>query len=982
MEQVNWVFEVPAEAVPYLSSLLGWEIPYFPQSLDALRRAVLRRTVELQSLKGSRRAIINIFRLFGFEILISNLWWSSDGKRFIRPGESLPTPYEDEEIGIVEACQVDLLFDDYDTGGFGEFSIPLVYRPQEIAGFNFDAAVDGGDVTIEAYRVSKDSQAYTELVAIAANVQESPTTYGTGKCFTDSNGFQGHTTISGAMDGLDVLGFSQILISGKLGEPSDEIQTGQSPPVLSNTINLNRETNEVALTVNGYLDGEAIFAFAFYNRQDIIVPTVIQDLQSNRFDVQVLTDDLTEFADPVTLEFAIEFLFRLKAFHSLLNVIRLDIDLTESYEVTDWCVGGDTQQRYDIDAGMLQVPPAIIPDIPGELNDCTRLDPTTLGYKPEDILLRNRKLEALPEEFEAWKSLDDRTDTPSDAARLAPIIAAMGRADCLYTYSGQDRIAIQDRVELRDVERGPDPNANQQIIGLNKNTRMSPVDESSGGSFESTGSPASSNSDSSAYGSFTKEYTQIRTALCELDGSDYCYAGRVQDELLYRPTILEPEHWRCKPCSIGLGVGVFYTFPAYSTRTIPGTMKPCVPSNTEKILFSGEAPAENITYYQQGVQGEYLTASYNKPLPKKNQSWMGHLYRGYDTPQNQTLHYWNNVTMPSNNQQHNLALQRPSLEIEKTNLHFPGSRFLIMNALENDFTHPAYKHRPWDDEYSTVCGPVRCGPGPSFLNCVIEIDGTTGNEVMVFDDVDYTVRGNGLLPDIWSLGNDSGTAPGDLHYDSQDVIHSIFSEDADESPYVTLDQLCDYDDQGNFGELPISDGIANLTLGISTNGSKTEFYPYESRFSSYNDDCITGEVYDFADGYACERGYFTGSRPVYIPDYEEVLDCLGATGLVSFSVTPDTRGVWFQLGSGLLIGDGIRLDCGCQVVGCGETVSGTAGLGVEEAICSTDLYIDQDGDYDFNCDHLEIQRNMTLVEPIGVCSTTLDGTIPSLLELV
>jgi len=57
LRQVNWVYNISAEHIPYLSFILGWELPYFPQSVDSLRRAVLRNIVKLQKLKGCKRAV-------------------------------------------------------------------------------------------------------------------------------------------------------------------------------------------------------------------------------------------------------------------------------------------------------------------------------------------------------------------------------------------------------------------------------------------------------------------------------------------------------------------------------------------------------------------------------------------------------------------------------------------------------------------------------------------------------------------------------------------------------------------------------------------------------------------------------------------------------------------------------------------------------------------------------------------------------------
>jgi hypothetical protein len=81
------------------------------------------------------------------------------------------------------------------------------------------------------------------------------------------------------------------------------------------------------------------------------------------------------------------------------------------------------------------------------------------------------------------------------------------------------------------------------------------------------------------------------------------------------------------------------------------------------------------------------------------------------------------------------------------------------------------------------------------------------------------------------------------------------------------------------------------------------------------------------------------------------------------------------LGSGILNENGLRLDCGCLLVDCGGTE--TEG----DTICSADDFLDEDGFYDWHCDHLQVTQIMKNVEPMGACSIQLDGTIPSLLEL-
>lgn len=961
LESINWVFETPAEAIPYLSQLLGWDLPYFPKSLDKLRRAVLRRTVEFQNLAGSRRAIINLFRLFGFEILISNLWWSEDGERLIRPDQRLPFPYEDQKIYTVEFCQIDTILSDYQKNGFGVFSIPLIFRPQELAGLDdFTSLRNGGDITIDCYFVEVGSDAYNELIVISQEAQDNPSGYGedSGGCGADSNGFLIPTDITNRMNGLETIGYSQILISGKLGLAVDEVLLGPEIPLKKEGVSLDRETNLLNLVLNGALDFEGrtnrtprvVFSFATYKRQEFVVPDVLVDLQSNRFDIQVVTEDLTEFADPIFLEFAIEFLFRLKAFHSLLNKIIYSVELTETYEVTDWCAGGNITQRFDTDAGSLQVPPAIIPNLPTDINDCSRLDPKSLGYKSEDITLRLRKLANLPEEHASWELLDARSDQPVGSSRLAPMDEAPGREKCKYTHRGQDRI-VGERVELRTTQIGPSPNSGSMVAGFGSNPKVSPVETADSGGFSTSGPEVSSNNDSSGFGSFTREYADIRQPHCELDGAtDYCYKGRVDDELLYRPTVVNNETIVCKPCSIDLGVGTYYLFPTNSVMVVKGVKKPCPDSLTEYSQFSGQASGGNQRQHLNSTQNPYLTAPYDRPLEKN--SHLARLLRDYDQPTEETLHFTNRIGEPNGDQRFNLAIQRPSLNIQKPTLHLPGCRFARISALVDDFYHPEWDARPWDDDFSTHCGPkLICGTNePSFLNCT-KIVGSDDNEYLSYDEQPFQVLGNNLIPDIPSLGDHTlGT---DALFDESDVIHKVYMKDADAKEAIAFDGVCDYDTS-----VP-ENGIIEIENPL---------------FNSHNT-CNTGNLLDFADGYACE----SGNLPYVSEDighgglYDEVFKALGLPS-ISGTGAPDTLLVF--LNSGILVEAGLRLDCGCLLVECEE---GTDFVG--STICSADDFIDQDGFYDWECDHIQVDRIMKFEEAMGACSIQLDGTIPCLLEL-
>jgi hypothetical protein len=953
LASINWVYDVPAEAIPYLSQLLGWDIPYFPESLDNLRRAVLRRTVELQNLSGSRLAIQNIFRLFGFEILISNLWWSSDGYRLIRPGERLPFKYMSEEITILQKSQIDIILSDYDSNKFEELHIPLSFKPQERVGEeNYIALRNGGDITIDCYLVVKGSDAYNTLTNISEEIQKDPVNYGddSGGHRTDKNGFLIPVDISEKMSGKEISGYSQILIRGKLGRAADEVLVGPEIPLKKAGVAFDRDNNRIKLTLNGILNDnfsrtdKVVFAFATYKKEEIQVPDKIANLQSNRFDIQVLTETLAEFADPVFLDFAVEFLFRLKAFHSLLNKIIFRIELNETYEVTDWCVGGDVVQRYDTDAGTLQVPPAIIPDVPTDVNDCGRLNDNNLGYKDSDIILRLRKLANLPEEHAAWKLLDDRVILET-MTRLSLMDQADGRESCKYTHKGQDRI-IGQRIDKRTTEIGPSPNANGSASGFYSSIQESPIEEADNGRFD-TGSKASSNNDSSGYGSFTKEYTEVRIPHCELDNiTDYCYKGRVDEELLYRPTIVGDENFIFRQCNISLGTGAYYLYPVYSTMVVKGVKNPCLNSLASHSIFSGGSPTGNRKYYVESANGRYLEADYNKRLQRN--SHLSRLLRDYNQPSDYTLHFTNRIGRQNNDARQNLAIQRPSLNIDKPTLHLPGCRFPRMNALKDDFYHPEWTARPWDDDFSTHCGPKYvCGnKEPDFLNCAKIIVG--GNEFLLFDNKPFQALGNNLAPDISSLGEHSlGT---DATFSTSEVIHKVYMKDANSNEAITFEGVGDYDTS-----------VTNDTILID-----------RPIFQSHSK-CNTGEFIDFAEGYACESGTYAyeGEDVGRGGLFDEIFQALG----MPYDSSTDPNILLFLLGDGILSESGLRLDCGCAIVNCDGTDS-------SETICALSHFIDQDGELDWNPDHIDILSRMKLEETHGIRSMCLDGSIGSLLELV
>lgn len=848
-ESINWVFETPPEAIPYLSSILGWDLPYFPESLDKIRRSLLRRTVEFQNLVGSKRAVSSLFKLFGFDILVNNLWWSEDGTRLIEPDK--------DEIITTEYKQIDVLLKSEITR-FKEFEIPLLYRPQTKTGIDYKTLVDNGSIKIDTYTVKIGSEEETQLLNLIDEI-------------IDNNNFDNYPPS----------------ISHETTAITEE-ETNQR-------ITFNRETNYLTIKLGDIQNGYCVYSFASYTTYKTVVPEAIKDLQSNRFNVQILSKDTQEFANPSTLEFAVEFLYKIKAFHSLLNLIRYNLTETETYAVTDICVGGDIQQRYDIDMGRLQVPPAIIPAIPGDISVCTLLDAEALGYKEEDIKFRLQLLKNLLEEYEAWIVADPTGDL------------------------GQGRVK-SEREESEESQENPIELANKYVAGYSKNPRLT-----YGGSINRSGE---------VYNSFIREFAKLRDKLYELDDiTDYCYKGRVDDEILHNQTLLQNENYKCKPCSIGMGNGIYWTYPSQSIMTVPGTKKPAIGSKSQKAMFSGNANQAGIKYYS----NEYLTPSYDQRLPSKNNSHLGKLYRDYGEPKTSTIHFTNRNDI-NLDQKFNLALERPNLGIDKATMHLPGCRFIWMNALESDYI-AEFEARPWD--FDGPCGP----PGmcltaePTYLNFrKVKI---SGNEFLEFDDERYTLSGNGLTQDVPLLGDHSLNTG----FDESDVIHKVYMKDSELHPAISFEGVCDYDTNVFDGKIETENPI----------------------FSSFKN-CGANNI-DFADGYGCVIGFQNYSLED-VGDFFDVLDSLG----LPLIGTDTPISLLFFLGSGILVESGLRLDCGCSLVDCGTESSG-------EALCGVGLFVDENGDYDWDCDHLNIEQRIMLDESIGVCDRVLDGSIQSLLEL-
>ena len=104
---INWIRKIPPQLFPYLSYLIGVELPTQSgvQDLDKIRRRMLERGTELQKLKGSELAIKELFSILGFVVEIINLWVDEEGDRFFGPNEPDPES-KDEIISIREWSKI------------------------------------------------------------------------------------------------------------------------------------------------------------------------------------------------------------------------------------------------------------------------------------------------------------------------------------------------------------------------------------------------------------------------------------------------------------------------------------------------------------------------------------------------------------------------------------------------------------------------------------------------------------------------------------------------------------------------------------------------------------------------------------------------------------------------------------------------------------------------------------------------------------
>jgi phage tail P2-like protein len=421
---INHIDKIPAQLIPYLAFIIGWDLPNYIGVTDRVRRSILRYAVYLQRLKGSRRAITELFEIFGFTADLINLWYATDGSQFVAPDEPLPNRIISNAITTETVCQIEPLVCDYSTKGFGKFTVPLMYRTTS-------------DVTVTAWLV-KDGPSRIALNSAVSQTITNPD-YLSGQCYSTQSGFLIPQAILDLLPDSDLtlLAMSEVLVNHQTGIVDQTISTTNIPLIGRWSCIYDSVKNLLYINFDHYLDfaeDTRIFIFATYSRDKLIIPASMHNLHSNHFDIHIFSKDDNPLTTP-TLDLLMNFVFKLKAFHSLLRKIIFETNQLDVYNVRDYC-------RED--AGNLQVPPPIIPYEVGS-GDCIE----SRGFKDADLALRSKIYDALLAENQAWRALDGTHQTDPALEHYLNVPSRGPESEhCQFTQYGQDRIEADPSLDL------------------------------------------------------------------------------------------------------------------------------------------------------------------------------------------------------------------------------------------------------------------------------------------------------------------------------------------------------------------------------------------------------------------------------------------------------------------------------------------------------------------------------------------------------
>jgi hypothetical protein len=708
LARLNFVNSLYPETTPYLSRILGWDIPYFPKSLDSLRTNILRYTTYLQKNRGTLKAVNELFQLFGFEVLISNLWFDIDNSDLVSPS------YDSDKIGIEDIEVTDILESGLISPGFYQNRIPLVSKPSvrfedshfvriysdiELIGFTVDI---GGDAHNDIDNIIKNDNLHL---------------------IDQIEGFRKRHTV----------------VVDKDGNISSEYFTNRI--INSDSIKINFLDPSVEFSLSGHWndDNEVIYLFARYRHQSVRVSSELLSRRSNYFDIKLVEPIDSDSLTGLVLDYVLEFLYRIKAFHSLLRKFLISLELEDAYLVTDYCYGPNLSELPQSDAGKQQVPPAIDP---GDIEECSDVRP----YKDIDYIYRTRLLRNLIEEYNAYLKYDDREFKSVVLGALQLQYPDLDRAEGYYNEYGQDifKGGYEVSREFGYIDLYSFPNNFAEIKPI----------EYFDYSFKYFNAD-SRDMNFSKY-SMIDLYTNTVKPDSLFNNSETCFKGRVEDNFVINLTSILEESYSNSSCDLVLGNGTYFI-------TVPGI-------------------------FRYGVENRQIGSKSNKPIYSDIDRWSSTRPQSFGenrrvginssriSNQKSELHYTDRnggleITWGT------LADKSVSMEIQKTNMHFPGTRFVSMSGLREDFVSVHYKLRPWDIDI--------CDERNDQLNTRLEyID---ENQYIIFEQLQYIIEGNGQYPDIPNMSNHIGSV-----INQNEVVHKIYSQHI--SYWDTDIEQCDYSD--------------------------------------------------------------------------------------------------------------------------------------------------------------------------------------------
>lgn len=726
LSRINFVNHSYPETIPYLGRLLGWDIPYFPKSLDSLRRNIIRYTTSLQKDRGTFRAVNELFKIFGFEILVRNLWFDLDNN-LINPS------YESGQIRIQKNNIIDILDAEVVAPGFYKNEVPLIRRPD--SRFDNTSFIRvSSDVKFTGYVVSRNSEIHLRINdALSSELSG---------LFDDIEQYDGmiHQHIVNIDKNNNIISetYDRKIFN------SDSIEINFIDPYVS--FSLDGSWND---------ENEIIYLFAEYEHQGIIVPDELINKRSNFFEIKLVKSIDLDSEVGLILDHMLEFLYRIKAFHSLLKKFIITIENDESYLVTDYCYGPNLSEIPHLDSGEQQIPPAVNV---GDLEQCTNIKP----FKEIDYAYRTRLLKNLISEYEVYLQYDDREFANTLIGYLQLQYPDMNRNEGIYNEYGQDifinnyhvsreygyieTFNLSNRpIEIKPIEYHDNKfryyDVNVKDLNFSKNWMI-------------------------------ETYSDLDHPDMLYTNSVTCFKGRVNDELLINLTSSNEESFISSGCRLNMGNGVYYlTNPGlvrYGVFNREIKSKSTKPIYSDLVKLTGMDIVNDLENRRVGINNNRIS---NK----------------------QELHYWNKEDKVPIGWE-TLADRSVSLNIEKTNMHFPGTRFINMGNIESDFVSEIYKMRPWDYDFCDDFEVILC----------IE----DGNQYIRFDDIPFTVHGNGVKADIPSMSDHTTS-----DIPPNEVVHKIYSQ------YVSYWddnlELCDENDVIEIQDESIfGSSIHNITSNV------------------------------------------------------------------------------------------------------------------------------------------------------------------------